>query len=212
MESEFNQIEVLVNLFIFNKNKLRVLLIKRNYEPFKGYWMLPTKILPTDETIIECGLSKIKEVIGFNEIDLKQCNVFSNIDRKPNNRVIADSLIGVVDIETLFRNRIKFDYELAWFPVNDLPKMVYDHNLIVSDAVNHLKFCIDDISFIKNILPFEFPISEYQKLNEEILKIKLDRRNFRKKIIDKIESAGIKSEGKNGRPAELYRFKGDNNE
>ena len=64
MDSEFNQIEVITNLFTFNKGKLRVLLIKRDFEPFKGYWMLPSRILSNTETTIECGLNKIKEVAG----------------------------------------------------------------------------------------------------------------------------------------------------
>lgn len=209
MDSEFNQIEVITNLFTFNKNKLRVLLIKRDYEPFKGYWMLPSRLLMTDETVLECAKTKIKNVIGYDDIELKQCNVFSDIDRNPNNRIIADSLIGAIDIETLFKNRINSSYEIAWFPVYDLPKMVYDHNSIVVDAVNHLKLYLEDTSFLKSILPLEFTIPEFQKLNEEILKCSLDRRNFRKKVIDKLDRAGIKNIGKNGRPAELYRFRGD---
>ena len=204
--------EVITNLFTFHKNKLRVLLIKRDYEPFKGYWMLPTKLISANETIFDCALNRLEKVIGFNDINLKQCNIFSDIDRNPNNRVIAVSLIGLVDIETLFNKRKYTGYELGWFPIGELPKMVYDHNLIVNDAIDNLKKYLDDANFIKNILPFEFAISEYQKLNEEVLKIKLDRRNFRKKAINLLENSGIKNSGKNGRPAELYRFKENNYE
>ena len=76
-----NQIEVLVNLFTISKGKLNVLLFRKEEEPFKGYWMLPSNLLMTTETIEECAKYTINEMAGIDNIYLKQCNVFSKIDK-----------------------------------------------------------------------------------------------------------------------------------
>ena len=96
-----NQIEVLVNLFTISKGKLNVLLFRKEEEPFKGYWMLPSNLLMITETIEECAKYTINEMAGIENIYLKQCNVFSKIDRLPNDRILGNSLIGLVDNQTL---------------------------------------------------------------------------------------------------------------
>ena len=204
-----NQIEVLVNLFTISKGKLNVLLFRKEEEPFKGYWMLPSNLLMTTETIEECAKYTINEMAGIENIYLKQCNVFSKIDRLPNDRILGNSLIGLDDNQTLLLKKQKRNFESAWFTINDLPKIVYDHGDILKDTINYLRKELTNVELLKKLFPSDFTIPELQAVFEEILAKKLDRRNFRKKLInlDILEDTGDKNNIKNGRPAKLYRFK-----
>lgn len=205
-----NQIEVIINLFTMDKSKLRVLLIKRDIEPYKGYWMLPSNLLMTSETIPSCASDTALEFIGISDIDFKQCNVFSQIDRLPNDRIVANSLIGIVDKETLKLKRKNTSYEGVWFPIDEIPKMVFDHADILNDAILYLKSQLNNTEMLKKLFPSDFTMSELQNLYEQILDKKLDRRNFRKKIINLVENTEEKINNTNGRPATLYRFKDEN--
>lgn len=203
-----NQIEVIVNLFTFDKGKFKVLLFRRNEEPFKGYWMLPSNLLMISETIDECALYTINEMAGLSDIYLKQCNVFSKIDRLPNDRIIANSLIGLVDNQTLYLKKNVTNYESAWFPIDELPKMVYDHSEILIDAIKYLKNELKNIDNLKKLFINDFTMGELQKVYEAIYDKELDRRNFRKKILSMniIKPTGDKNVNTTGRPAELYQF------
>lgn len=139
MNRYMNQIEVLVCLFTFDKGKLKVLLMKRDEEPFKGYWMIPNNLLMTSETIEECANDTLNDVIGLSNIYLKQSNVFSKVDRLPNGRIVANSLIGLIDSQNLNLRKSNTMYESAYFPIDELPKMVYDHMDILVDTINNLK-------------------------------------------------------------------------
>ena len=203
-----NQIEVLVSLFTFDKGKLKVLLLRRDVEPFKGYWILPNNLLMTTETIEECAKDTLNETVGLTDIYLKQSNVFSKIDRLPNERIIANALIGLVDSQTLYFKRNNSNYESAWFPIDELPKMAYDHMDILNDTIEKLKKELKDIEVLKKLFSSDFTIPELQKIYEIILDRNLDRRNFRKKIMKSgiIEATGDKNTNRTGRPAELYYF------
>ena len=202
-----NQIEVIINLFTLDRNKLKVLLIKREYEPYKGYWMLPSNLLMTSETIESCAKDTALEFIGINDINFIQCNLFSKIDRLPNDRIIGNSLIGLIDKETLLLKKKNTSYEGVWFEIEEIPKMVYDHDQILLDAIEFLKKQLNNIEVLKKLFPSDFTIPELQNLYEQVLNKKLDRRNFRKKIIHLIESTDEKINNTKGRPATLYRFK-----
>lgn len=204
-----NQLEVITNIFTLDKNSLKVYLIRRTEEPYKGYWMLPSNLLMTTETIMECANATSLEFLGLDNIKFIQCDIFSQIDRLPNDRIIGNSVIGLVDAETLRLRKKATDYEGAWFSINEIPKMVFDYEDILKNATSYLSKNLLSISLIKVLFPSDFTLSELQVLYEQVLNKKLDRRNFRKKIFasDIIESTGYKTENKIGRPAELYHFK-----
>lgn len=203
-----NQIEVIISLFTFDKGKLKVLLFRREEEPFKGYWMLPSNLLMVSETIPECALYTINEMAGLSDVYLEQCNVYSKIDRLPNDRIVANALFGLIDRETLYLKKNNTNYESAWFSIDELPKIVYDHGDILIDTFNHLKEELKKVEVLKKLFTSDFTMTELQKVYEIIYNKKLDRRNFRKKIMSMgiIEATGDKNTNSTGRPAELYQF------
>ena len=207
-----NELEVLINLFTIDKNGiLKILLIRRDMDPYRGYWMLPTSLLLSNETIEECANEALYDWVGLKDVHLEQCNVYSNLNRIPVERVIGNSLVGIVDIQTFEWKRKKRNDELAWFPVNEIPKVVYDHFEVIEDAVKYIRKRLKNINYLKNLFPSDFSLPELQLLYEQVLGHSLDRRNFRKKIMnmDVLDDTGDKNELTNGRPAKLYKFKSD---
>lgn len=208
-EHYYNKIEVLVNVFTVDKGVLKVLLLRKDNEPYQGYWMLPNGLLYDNETIESCANEIVFEMTGLKNVDIKQSNVYSDIDRIPDNRIIAVSLSGLIDSTTVRLENKNVYFESKWFDVNSIPKTVFDHSKIISDSILDLKDKILKTNVLKQLYPSDFTLPELQKLYEQILGKNLDRRNFRKKMLndDLIEPTGDRNIGFNGRPAILYRFK-----
>ena len=205
-----NELEVLINLFTIDKDGvLKILLIRRDMDPYRGYWMLPTSLLLSNETIEECATEALYDWVGLKGVYMEQCNVYSDLKRIPVERVIGNSLVGIVDIQTFDWKRKKRNDEVAWFPVHEIPKVVYDHVNIIEDAVKYIKKRLKNINYLKNLFPSDFSLPELQSVYEQVLGHSLDRRNFRKKIMnmDVLDDTGDKNELTNGRPAKLYKFK-----
>lgn len=206
-----NQIEVVINIFTVDAGKLKVLLFKKQDDPFKGYWMLPSNLLMTNETIEECATATILEFTGLTNLFIKQADVFSQIDRLPGSRILANSLISVVDYE-----KVKYDLDIknhmegVWFDIDSIPKMIYDHGTILQKTIEKLKdIMASNYNIIKILYPNDFTLPELQITYEQVFEKKLDRRNFRKKLVNLniLEDTLDKNNQTNGRPAKLYCFK-----
>lgn len=208
-EHYYNKIEVLINVFTVDRGVLKVLLLKKDYEPYQGYWMLPNGLLYDNETIESCASDIVFEMTGLRNVDIKQSNVYSDIERIPDNRIIAVSLSGLIDSTTVKLENKNSEYESKWFDVNSIPKTVFDHYKIITDSILDLKDKILKTNVLKELYPSDFTLPELQKLYEQILGKSLDRRNFRKKMLNDnlIEPTGDRNIGFNGRPAILYRFR-----
>lgn len=203
-----NKIEVLINLFTFDKGEIKILLFKKQDEPFKGYWMLPSNLMLNKETLEECANATLKEKIGVTNIYKETCDVFSDINRIPDTRIIGISILGIIDT---VKANMSFDIkeEAEWFNINNIPKTIYDNGEIIEKSVNKLKKELLNTKMLKIFFPSDFTLPELQKLFEQILNKNLDRRNFRKKILklDIIEDTMEKNISMTGRPAKLYTFK-----
>lgn len=208
-EHYYNKIEVLVNVFTVDKGKVKILLLRKDTEPYQGYWMLPNGLLYENETIENCASDIVQEMTNLKNINIIQGKVYSDINRIPDNRIIGDSLIGLIDVTSVKMESKKSYFEYKWFDIDSIPKTVFDHNKIINDSICILKDMMLKSNVLKEMFPSDFTLPEIQKLYEQILGKKLDRRNFRKKMLndDLIEATGDKNVGFNGRPALLYRFK-----
>ena len=202
-------VEVLTNIFTVEKGKLKILLARKNTEPYKGYWELPNKILSNEETLEETKEKILEETIGTSNIYTEQNYTFSKLDRNPNNRILATSYIGLIDSKTIEIKNKKNENNWEWFTINELPKIAFDHKEVIENATELLKTKLVSANILKKLFPSDFTLPELQEIYENIMNKKLDRRNFRKKFINLglIEDNGYKSEGRSGRPAKLYRFK-----
>ncbi len=204
--------EKILKIYTVEKGELKILLERKQTEPYKGYWTLPGKELNEEETLEENINAILEEKIGTANIYIDQHHTYSEINRKPDERVLATSFIGIVDSKTLeIKKENITETDLQWFSISEIPKMAYDHKEILNDSQELLKTKIINTNVLKNLFPSDFTLPELQNIYEKIMNVELDRRNFRKKFITLglIEDTGYKNEGGSGRPAKLYKFKED---
>mgnify|MGYP000642388903 FL=1 len=205
-------LETLVSIFTVDKGSLKVLLMKKKTDPYHGYWILPSNIMTNKETLEDNIYSTINGRLGYPEMYLEQGHIFSNLDRDPDERIVGVSYLALIDSKTLeIKKEDRPDLELQWFNIDDIPKMGYDHEIIVKDSIKLLSKKLLNSKVLKNLFPSDFTLPEIQKVYEQILGRELDRRNFRKKFINLglVTDTGDKNIGGNGRPGKLYRFNED---
>jgi len=203
-------IETLISVFTIEQGIIKVLLIKNKVEPYKGYWMLPGNILKVNETLENNVTDVVYDKLGFTDLFIEQSHTFSDVNRNHEKRVLAVNYIGLIDSVTasVKRNVIE-DVESEWFDINDVPKLIYDHENIIKASTKELKTKLINSLTLKDMYPSDFTLPEIARLYENLLGYSIDRRNLRKKFLqyDMIEETGDYSTGINGRPAKLYRFK-----
>lgn len=209
-KKDYNQLlETLIGIFTVDKGKIKVLLMHKKTEPYKGYWVLPGSVLNNDETLEDNITDVVCDKLGLPTLYIEQCYTFSNLNRNPDNRVIATSFIGLIDNITLvLKKQEREEIELSWFDINSIPKMGYDHEKILNRLLEYFKKRIINSNILKILFPSDFTLPELQKVYEQILNIEIDRRNFRKKLVNLgyVIDTGDVNEGFMGRPAKLYRF------
>ena len=202
-------IHVVNSIFTVDHGIVKVLLIKRTNEPFLGYWALPGGGLYNNELIIDGAKRELKEKTGIDNINLKMYRLFDKVDRSPLKRMIAVAYIGVMDKEKAkIITETEKTSDSGWFNIKNIPKLAYDYNEILDGAVDELKKLILTTDILKSLFPLEFTLPELQNVYESILNIEIDRRNFRKKIINSglviDTNKTINYKGK--KPAKLYKF------
>ncbi|HEY8459357.1 MAG TPA: NUDIX domain-containing protein [Blastocatellia bacterium] len=209
--SDYPQPSVTVDLVIFTiaEDDLKVLLIKRGQEPFKGRWALPGGFVEIDESLERAAARELQEEVGVTNVYLEQLYTFGDPKRDPRGRVISVSYFALVDAE---RQRIVAASDAAeaqWHSVFDTPKLAFDHAKILDYAVWRLRNKIEWTTVGYELLPKKFTLSELQRVYEIILQRPVDKRNFRKKIMAQgqiVELNETRSEVAH-RPARLYSFR-----
>lgn len=203
-------IHIIGSIFTIDRGVCKVLLIQRSNEPYKDKWALPGGALYNNEMLQAGMLREIKEKTNISDVNLMLSNIYSDVDRSPVMRMIGISYIAVLDIKkaNLLKHTEKTQ-NAAWFSIDDVPELAYDHNRVLNDAIEFLKTKIVSSDILKTLYPDGFTLPEIQKVYEVILDKDLDRRNFRKKMLSLgfIEDTNktVKFEG--NKPAKLYKFK-----
>jgi 8-oxo-dGTP diphosphatase len=195
-------------VFGYDEADLKILLIERAQEPFAGRWALPGGFVEMDEDLPEAARRELAEETGLTGAWLEQLFTFGAPRRDPRERVISVAYYALVKL-TDHRVKAATDARaVAWFEVDDLPPLAFDHETIVGTALERLrgKIRYQPIGF--ELLPEKFPLSELQRLYETILERPLDKRNFRKKIqsMGLLKDTGEIQQDVAHRAARLYAF------
>tara|TARA_Y100001934_G_C12357983_1_gene779094 strand:+ start:2319 stop:2975 length:657 start_codon:yes stop_codon:yes gene_type:complete len=195
-------------VFGYDDGDLKVMLIQRKLKPFKGNWALPGGSVRLDETLDEAARRELVEESGLNNVYLEQLYTVGDIKRDPRERVVTVAYYALVKLVGHNVQAYTDAENAAWFSVNDVPKLAFDHQRILDKAFERLKGKVryEPIGF--ELLPGKFALSELQHLYEVCLEEKLDKRNFRKKILGMgllIETGEIQKDVAH-RAARLYRF------
>lgn len=168
-------------IFGFDGTKLRVLLVERGVEPYKGRWAFPGGFLQMDESAEAGALRELQEETGLKKAYLKQFHTFSDPARDPRERVITIAYYALVRLQEVKGGDDAA--KAAWFPLDEVPALAFDHDLILRMALKELRRQIhfEPVGF--ELLPAKFTVKELQLLYEAILDVKFDRRNFYNKMM-----------------------------
>jgi 8-oxo-dGTP diphosphatase len=199
-----------VIIFTLSEGDLHVLLIQRGHPPFKGMWAIPGGFVGIDESIESAAIRELEEETGVRDVYLEQLYTFGDIDRDPRGRVITVAYFALVPADAVQPHAGQDASDARWWSVYDLPSLAFDHADILSYALQRLRYKLEYTAVGFELLPITFTLSELQSAYEIILGEALDKRNFRRKILnaDVIEETGEYRAGE-GRPAKLYRFRDD---
>lgn len=168
-------------IFGFDGTKLRVLLVERGVEPYKGRWAFPGGFLQMDESAEAGALRELQEETGLKKAYLKQFHTFSDPARDPRERVITIAYYALVRLQEVKGGDDAA--KAAWFPLDEVLALAFDHDLILRTALKELRRQIhfEPVGF--ELLPAKFTVKELQLLYEAILDVKFDRRNFYNKMM-----------------------------
>jgi 8-oxo-dGTP diphosphatase len=201
---------VTTNVVIFTllEDKLRLLLVKRARDPFKGYWALPGGFISLEEDLEESATRTLERETGITGVYLEQLYTFGRPQRDPRERVITVAYYALVPADRV-KLRAQDADSLGWFPVEALPTLALDHCEIVAMASQRLAAKLDYSTIAFQFMPEQFTLSELQTVYETILREALDKRNFRKWVLalERIEETGEERREGSHRPAKLYRMK-----
>ena len=201
-------IAVDVVLLTIQGGTLKVLLVKRQQPPYRGAWALPGGIVGQDESVDTAALRELQEETSIANIYLEQLYTFGDPIRDPRGRVITVAYYALVNwqqFQLKARHRVS---EASWFPVKRLPTLAFDHQRIVDYALERLRNKINYTTVGFQLLPRQFTLTELQSSYEIIMGQRLDKRNFRRKMLQLGILKGTREFKAHGRqrPARLYTF------
>jgi 8-oxo-dGTP diphosphatase len=209
--SVYEQPAVTVDLVLFtvNSDMLKAMLVRRAEEPFAGCWSIPGGFLRIGESLEDAALRVLHEKTGVANVYLEQLYTFGSPERDPRARVITVTYIALIPWQHLVQPESSKVMDLTWISVDRLPKLAFDHREILNYAVKRLRAKASYSNIVYGLMPEQFRLSELQKMYEIIIDDRLDKRNFRKRMLATglLQATGKKDATGAHRPAMLFRFK-----
>jgi ADP-ribose pyrophosphatase YjhB (NUDIX family) len=169
-------------IFGFDGQDIKLLLIQRGFEPEKNKWSLMGGFLQAGENLEQASNRILKQLTGLEGVYMEQLQTFSEVTRDPQERTISVAYFALIDIHK-YEKQISFSYHPEWFLINQKPKLIFDHDEIVSIAKKQLQYKAALHPLLFELLPEQFTISQIQTLYEEVYGSLFDRRNFSRKLI-----------------------------
>lgn len=194
-------------IFGFDRGELKLLIHKRRFEPAKGQWSLFGGFVKEDESLEDAANRVLKELTGLEKIYMEELQSYGSIHRDPAGRVISVTYYALIPAHK-YSNDYSKQYGATWVSLKDMPALIMDHDLMVEKGLSRLKRRTSTQPIGFELLPKEFTMPQLQSLYEAIYQSKLDKRNFRKKILSmgiliKLEEKDMTNSRKG---AFLYRF------
>lgn len=207
--SSFPRFHVGVDCIIFavNKDRLSVLLVKRDFEPEKGKWSLIGGFVDDNESVDEAAKRVLRELTGLDNVFIRQIGAFGEIDRDPGARVVSVAYFALLNMQEVDKKVVN-EYKAEWVDVNDLPQLGFDHPKMIEQALSMMRRKILTEALAFNLLPEYFTLTQLQTLVETVTGKELDKRNFRKRIaeIPGVEQTDLIDKESSKRGARMYRY------
>ncbi len=202
------QVTVDIVIFTIKSDLLQVLLVRRGVPPFEGRWAIPGGFIRQGESLEAAALRELNEETGVRDVYLEQLYTFGDPDRDPRGRVITVAYYALISADRALLVAGTDAAAARWWPVAERPSLAFDHDSILTYAVERLRNKLEYTTVGFQFLPRQFTLTELQRVYQAILGRPLDKRNFRRKI----DLLGIltplkqwRREGPS-RPARLYEF------
>jgi ADP-ribose pyrophosphatase YjhB (NUDIX family) len=197
-------------IFGFDKNELKILLIKRDFEPEKGKWSLMGGFLTHSEHLDEAANRILFTLTGIDNVYMEQLYTFSEVDRDPAERTLSTAYFALINTNAHNEQLIK-QFSAKWHNINEAPELIFDHSEMVGKAIRRLRRRAISKPIGFELLPEKFTMKQLQNLYEAILDEKQDKRNFINKVnsmdvLVKLEEKDMTSSRKG---SFLYRFDKD---
>jgi hypothetical protein len=195
-------------IFGFKKNELDILLVQHGEGISKGKWALPGGWIKYNESVDDSASRILNDLTGVSNIYLEQLKTFGNVDRYPAKRVITIAYYALVKPENYTLHPAFTAADANWFKVSEVPELPYDHHKILQEGLSYLKHKVRHEPVGFNLIPKKFTLLQLQELYEAILDKKLDKPNFRRKLMkmNLLEPCEEKQTAVSHRAASLFRF------
>lgn len=201
-------------IFGFDGGDLKVLLIQRGAAPFRGKWALPGDLVYPNENLETAAERVLEQLTGLRGVYLEQVKAFGAVNRHPLGRVITIAYYSLIKVNDYTVTPASFAQSARWHSIAEVDELAFDHNEILDTCLRQLQHKVRNAPVGFELLPPKFTLTELQQLYEAILATKLDKRNFRKKILAMGLLLDLNQVQENvaHRPAKLYQFDRENYE
>jgi 8-oxo-dGTP diphosphatase len=213
MEFYLNQQKHLVAvdsiIFGFDEDErcLKLLLLKRKFEPAKGDWTLMGGFVQENESLDQAAKRIVFQLTGLEDVYMEQLYAFGDVNRDPGGRIISVAYFSLIKIKEHDKELIK-EYQAVWISIPELPELIFDHSEMVNKALRKLRIRARTQPIGFELLPEKFTIPQLQDLYELIYQSPFDKRNFRKKILSMglLEKLEEKEKESSRKGAFYYKF------
>lgn len=202
-----NAVDCIIFGYDILEKEMKLLLIKRSFNPSKGKWSLAGGFVMEDESLNEAASRILFNLTGLKNVYLEQSHTFGSLTRDPGARVISTSYFTLIKIKDI-DNDLKERNGAHWRPLSRLPELIFDHLEMVDHALRCLQQQVKTAPVGFELLPEKFTLVQLQELYEAIYRKKVDKRNFRKKILsmDLLHKLEEKETTTSKKGAYYYRF------
>lgn len=169
-------------IFGFDGVQLQLLLFKRRVEPFRDQWSLIGSFVESDESVMNAAERVLQEGTGLTNVFLQSLDCYGTLDRDPGARVISIAHYALIRLDDTNLD-LTTNYQAKWFQVDEIPKLILDHNQMVTDALAKVRQRAKYQPIAFELLPEKFTIPQLKTFYDAVYQITLDRRNFRKRIL-----------------------------
>jgi ADP-ribose pyrophosphatase YjhB (NUDIX family) len=169
-------------IFGYDGQELKLLVIQRGFEPCKGQWSLVGGFVQKKENSDQAASRVLKDLTGLDELYLEQLHTFSNVDRDTEERTISVAYFALINLKK-YKQKISEDFHPAWFPINQVPNLIFDHNEMVELAKEKLRYKAALHPLLFELLPSKFTLPQLQNLYECVYTSSFDKGNFSRKVL-----------------------------
>jgi ADP-ribose pyrophosphatase YjhB (NUDIX family) len=193
-------------IFGFDGQSLKILLVHRGIEPEKGKWSLMGGFIKPEESPENAAIRILKNLTGLEGVYLEQLFTFGKPERDPIERTLSITYFALIDIHK-YEKQLNDEYHADWFPLNRIPKLIFDHGEMVKMAKEKLRYKAALHPLLFELLPKKFTLPRLQSLYESVYETGFDKRNFSRKVLSTKLLVKLEDKDKAGSRKGAYYYK-----